>query len=1096
MPPDPPLDPALPPDAQLPPRSACATGSGCCPSSPLDRREFVRLAGFSIGAATASTALRPLLAGPFEDSAYSRTIPADKKLAISWIESLFARGRKQTYSDPEALTRIGMPIGGFFAGTVYLAGDGRLWLWDVFNRDQTGILPREAKLPEGIGVGGTSNMQGLNYLSPAPLTQPFTVGFTLSYNGQERSCDSTGSGFRNVTFDGRYPLGRVTYRDPDCPLEVQLEAFSPFIPLNLADSSLPATIMEFRLRNAGEVPVEAVLSGQMENPVCLFSRGEAAGSLINRIIRRDHFVGLDCSAAPPPAAPTETLRADIVFENFEQADYGNWTVEGTAFGLGPVSRDAIPDYQGDLGGSGQRVVNSHASAPGIDVRARDGAEGTLTSPIFRIERRFISFLIGGGEHRGGTCLQVIVDGKVVASATGRNENRLAPASLNVQQYEGQQAKLQIVDAVSGAWGNIGVDQIIFTDRPPAEKPLVEHGDFGTMTLALLNDHGDEEAKALATADVTAATETDSAVLPLSQPPTGRVGRRVSLAPGEQCAVTFVIAWHFPNLYCRGVGNAQVGNAYAVRFDSAVSTASYVAEHYPRLAGDTRRWVETWYDSTLPYWLLDRAMANTSTLATTTCYRFADGRFWAWEGIGCCEGTCTHVWHYAQAPGRLFPELERLERERVNFGIGLHEDGAIGMRTNLRGSNQHADDGQCGRILGVLREHQMSANSDFLQRIWPNVRRAIDFMIRRDANSDGVLEGAQPNTLDAEWYGKISFISSLYLAMLRAGETLANAVGDAPFARRCAEIASRGAQSILETYNGEYFVQIEDPQHRDQIGVGNGCYIDQVFGQTWAHWVGLGSLFDRPKQLSALRALWKYNFVPNVGPFRKQFTPGRWYAAEGDAGLIMCSWPHGDKNPAFANHWQYGYFNECMTGFEYQVAAHMVWEGIDQPDLLLHGLAVARAIHDRYDAALRNPYNEIECSDHYSRAMASYGVFQAACGFQCNGPKGLLEYVPRLSPEKFRAPFTAAEGWGSIGQETHDGKQLQTIAIRWGKLHLAELVVQLVHEIVDPTAEVFLGNQQLAASVSVKGRRLCVLLNKPVEVVAGQELRVQIAASRT
>ena len=81
--------------------------------------------------------------------------------------------------------------------------------------------------------------------------------------------------------------------------------------------------------------------------------------------------------------------------------------------------------------------------------------------------------------------------------------------------------------------------------------------------------------------------------------------------------------------------------------------------------------------------------------------------------------------------------------------------------------------------------------------------------------------------------------------------------------------------------------IEDPEHRDKIGVGSGCYIDQVFGQTWAYCVRLGTLFDRDKQLSALRSLWKYNFVPDIGPFRERFVPGRWYAMAGDAGLIMC-----------------------------------------------------------------------------------------------------------------------------------------------------------------------------------------------------------------
>ena len=135
-------------------------------------------------------------------------------------------------------------------------------------------------------------------------------------------------------------------------------------------------------------------------------------------------------------------------------------------------------------------------------------------------------------------------------------------------------------------------------------------------------------------------------------------------------------------------------------------AGYVAANYTRLSRQTKLWRDTWYDSTLPYWFLDRTLGNTSVLATTTAHRFATGRFWGWEGVGCCEGTCTHVWHYAQAMGRLFPELERDVRERVDLGVALHPDGIIGYRGEGTGP---AVDGQCGRILGTYREHQMSAD---------------------------------------------------------------------------------------------------------------------------------------------------------------------------------------------------------------------------------------------------------------------------------------------------------------------------------------------------------------------------------------------------
>ncbi len=1053
----------------------------------MERREVLKLGSAAAAGLALGTRPRSAMAGPFDENEYRKIIPADKKLLPEWVQALYARGEKQTYRNEE-LNYIGMPVGGIGAGLVYLGGDGRLWMWDIFNKQYArGFM--------GRGAGGDT------YLNPFEQVHPFEQGFELRVIAGEQaetfSLDK--NGFDQVTFDGRYPMGSVRYEDPFSAVDVTLEAFSPFVPLDLENSSYPATVMRYTLKNkSSSNSVEAELAGWTDNPVCLYTGRSSDTLRENAIVPHDGLTVLRCGVTAPEGQAVEK-RPDILFDDFERNEYGTWTAEGTAFGTGPALIDAIPSYQGDVNGLGKRVINSHATAPGKDVREKDNEVGTLLSGEFAIERSFISFRIGGGEHNAGVALNtsiektppqgtgihLLVDGKILRSCTGHNVNRMRSDFMDVGPLEGKTARLLIVDQVAGGWGNIGIDHIVFTDESPtATEPLEDRHDYGTFALALVGNTEEATAAEASEEPVSEATRAPG------QPLVGRLSKRVKLAPGESATVTFVVAWHLPNNPMPGPFNRDMGRWYTKRFADAAAVAEHVATNVEELYEQTRTWVDTWYDSTLPFWLLDRTMANTSTLATSVCYLFEDGRFYGWEGVNCCPGTCTHVWHYAQAVGRLFPEISRDQRRRVDFGLALGEDGAIHYRGEVH--DHHADDGQCGRILGVLREHQMSPDDGFLREIWPKVKKAVEFMLRRDPNGDGLLDGPQPNTLDAAWYGQISFTSSLYLAMLRAAEAMAREMNDPGFAERCAAIAERGAKSILGLYNGEYFTQIEDPAHADKIGVGPGCYIDQVFGQTWAHWVGLGEIFDREKQLSALRALWKYNFVPDVGPFREHFELGRWYAKAGDAGLIMCSWPKEQVDPAKKKHWQYGYFNECMSGFEWQAAAHMIWEGHDQPDLLEKGLAIARAIHDRYDARLRNPYNEIECSDHYARAMASYGVFQAVCGFNLHGPNGRFEFVPRLRPEDFRAAFVGPTGWGTISQVRNGPSQTHCIAVKHGQLRLKTLEVS-TGNLTPSSVGVAVGETTVRARLSTSDKGCVdIVFADDMTVEAGQHLKIVLS----
>ena len=1009
------------------------------------------------------------MAGPFEDSDFAALVPPDKKLRPEWVRSLFARGSPTVYTKKrDELRFIGMPIGGICCGTVYLGGDGRLWVWDIFNEVHEGFLP-----------GQSGARDGSNYVHPPAEHSPLDQGFALKIGDTVRRLDSTS--WQDITFQGEYPLGKVRYADPASPVSVTLTAYSPFIPLNADDSGLPAVLCEWTLENVSSKAIDAEIGGWLQNAVRLSSGAAVPGERVNTVQMSPGMTILNCTYAEVqlPAAKT---RPDVVVEDFQHADYGRWKVEGTAFGKGPILRADIPSYQGDLGGVGNRVVNSHASAPGGTIEEKDAQTGALTSPPFTIERKYLMFDIGGGGNVEEVGLALIVDGKVVRRAAGQGANRMHTASFSIAEFMGKKGVVQIYDRATGAWGNIGVGTITQTDVPPVSHADVPDADMGTMSLLLLEAGVGRPA---ADSDALfASPAADTARAASGEKLVGAITHAVHLAPGESRTVTFVLAWHFPN---GGIAVDGGRNYYAKRFADAGAVAEYVAQNHTRLTRDTKLWHQTWYDSTLPHWFLDRTFANTSILATSTAHRLSTGRFWGWEGVGCCEGTCTHVYHYAQAIGRIFPELERYTREHVDFGAALHPDGTIGFRGEGTGP---AVDGQCGRILGAYREHQMSANGAFLQRIWPSVRRAMEFLIRHDANGDGLLDGPQDNTLDGTWYGKIPWISSLYAAALRACEEMAEDVGDAAFAAACRQkflVSKNAIESQL--FDRDYFVQLPEPGHEDSLGSYKGCHIDQVQGQSWAWQLGLGRILDQSKTVTALQSLYKYNFSPDVGPFRAKNTLGRPYALSGDGGLIMVTNPRGLPDPFGVHSWQFGYFNECMSGFEHQAASHMIAEG-----LVLEGLAVTRAIHDRYHASRRNPFNEIECSDHYARAMASYGSFVTICGFEYHGPHGHLGFSPRISPEHFRAPFTAAEGWGTFSQEV-TGKTMEAhVAVKHGRLRLSTLTLSPPPSAENGRVVVTLEGRPLTATHAVnKEGRLRLTLAHPLLLAAGQTLTVQIGS---
>ncbi len=980
-------------------------------------------------------------------------VPADKGLTPETIKKLYERGREKLYSG-EDLDTIGMPVGGIGAGQMYIRGDGTLALWQIFNR----------QVFTGYGADCYTT-----YRPDSPVDSGFAVFVKKKGEASAKILDRD---FGRVVCSASYPIASIRYSDSSFPLSARITCSSPFIPLNAKDSALPATMLTISLENNSNETVTAGIVGWLENVVLIDSATAVHALRHSRILNEKErtLIVHTAEIAPLPEGAAEP-RTKILLEDFEGQDYGQWVVIGEAFGKGPA-KGTLTNQQEVSGFLGKRLVNTFLSG--------DGPVGTLTLPSFEISRKFMNFLIGGGGHAGQTCINLIIDGKVVRTATGKNNEKLEWYFWNVQEFEGKTAKIEIVDKHSGGWGHINIDEIELSDKPNKGPvgPIEKLPDYGSMVLALLDQGASSQEaqtmlEAIGDRDIKLNVEQDVSYPVTERRSTALATRALELKPFSRHTFNFVLAWFFPN--------HEHGHEYATRFDSATRVAHYLGDEWSRLTGDTAKWYRTFYaDSTLPGWLLFRLHSTVSNMATGTCQWWENGRFWAWEGVGCCAGTCTHVWNYAHAPARLFPELERRAREMQDFGQGFDpESGLVGFRSN----RAYAADGQCGTTLKAYREHQMSADNAFLKRNWPRIKQALEFSIARDENDDGLIEVSQHNTYDINFEGPNTFVGSLYLAALRAGEEMAKDMGDEEFAKRCRKIFESGSKlSVERLWDGEYFIQLVDLEKHPKHQYAKGCLSDQLFGQGWAHHLGLGYIYPPDYVKKALRSVWKYNWAPDVGPYNAIHKPERWFARAGEPGLFTCTWPKSEYIKEGVR-----YRSEVWTGIEYQVAGHMVWEG-----MVDEALAICNGVHHRYHPSKRNPFNEVECGDHYARAMASWGVYTPLAGYEYHGPKGHIGFAPRITPENFSAAFTAAEGWGTFAQKRDEKLQSEKITIRWGMLKVESLAFAIPEDFDLAGVTVTLDKTVVKSSHTLKDGRIEIKLAKRQLVNEDQTLEVDIS----
>ncbi|MBD3177134.1 MAG: hypothetical protein GF320_18320 [Armatimonadia bacterium] len=528
--------------------------------------------------------------------------------------------------------------------------------------------------------------------------------------------------------------------------------------------------------------------------------------------------------------------------------------------------------------------------------------------------------------------------------------------------------------------------------------------------------------------------TEPAESPDGQAHVAHMGLVETLAPGEPRRLTFVLGWLTPN-FEHYWGGGEVWKTHHGRlWWSAVEVASYVVRHIERLRDGTRAFRETFDETTMPRYVLDAVSSQMSILNSPTVTRLPDGTLYGFEGChatsGCCSGSCTHVWSYAQTMAYLFPRLERGMRTQ-DYEVNLREsDGHMQFRLPLPPGAEAdhefhaAADGQMGGVLRTYREWLISGDDEWLRGLWPKVRKALEYAwVAWDPGRVGLLEGVHHNTLDIEYHGPDTVCGTMYLAALRAGEEMARRVGDDHAADEYRRVRESGRKLTDDRlFNGEYYFQEIPPGVDAAYQYGEGCICDQVLGQWHARILGLGDILDPINVRSALAAVFRHNFRDG---FRDHHNPHRVYALNDDKGLLICTWPRGRRPERSLT-----YAFECMVGFEYQVGAHMIYEG-----LLREGLTVCKAIRDRHDGARRNPYDEFECGSHYARSMSNYSYLLALSGFRYSAAEATLHLDPKIRAGDFACFFSVESGWGVVRHRYEEGRPVLAVEVREGKLRV-------------------------------------------------------------
>lgn len=889
----------------------------------MDRRKFIK----NTGTGMAATSVAPWLALTPPQSANLQQKPT--------------AAHTETYAASQR-PRSGIAHGGIGAGSIELRKDGNFYNWSLFNNFPLGNGPvlQPAAFPRSHAEDSyLFFIVRFQEAGQAPVFKLLQLNNGLDEGAMQGIAYYFPwmSAVAQIEYEARFPFTQLRFTDPDMPFDIELKAFSPFIPHDVKNSALPGVYFNFRLIPHSGKRVEVMLMASLRN---LVGYEQKEKYFTSKLVEKQGYKYFGHSVSGMDAAHSAFGQMGLASLADDSSYYLGWEHRHPFY-----ERLLVEDRLANIDDTESRNI----TVPGTSRR-----RGRFTSSTVKDQRCFSSLAV--------------------------------------------------------------------TRKLDGKQPI---------------------------------------------------------------AHTFALSWYFPNLYGSHsvkpgdfegdyLINQQItkrqGHYYENFFADAAAVAAYFVEHQEDLEGRSRGFLDHFYDSSLPVFALDQINSQFNTFISSSILR-KDSGFGIREGLtpdrSWGPNATMDVSLYGSAMiVALFPELQKqmmrqhkaLQTDKGEVAHGL----ALDLDYTLNGTwgVHHRIDLAPNYIQMVLRDYFFTGDMDYLQEMWPSVRKAMRYILEERAKNGGNLpwmEGIMCSYDNFPMYGHAAYLLSQWASAMAMAAEASKDVGDTTAKNLCRTIQQQAVQAIEEhLWNGRYYRlynELDGPKGKDE-----GCLTDQLIGQWTAHLCGLGHLFEPERVKKALREIVRRSF-------NGQF-------------LRNCSWPeHPDFFPVHETDWWVDQANTPWTGVELAFASLLLYEGLYD-----EAMRIIEAVDTRYRKAGLY-WDHQEFGGHYYRPMSAWSILQGALGLSIR--QGSIGFDPQIPGEAFRLFFAGPKGTAHFERQPRTDQ----IAVRTGLLRFERLLIGRNNVQAD-RVQAYQNGQPVNPEANLEKGRLVLSFSTAVELKAGEILEVR------